>query len=162
MRSLKSLFGPFHYYAEILTSISADRLGNILRDILLRYMNSDNAMDPLNQGCSRPHLIVVNRCGAPREHPQHTANQGPAVGASEIEDEVVETSDNEELAFDLALQRPSYWLAPSLYPPFLQTTDPKPLCLSQRAVGASSVQLSTVRSISYASRFIRYMPRLSI
>jgi hypothetical protein len=105
-------------------------------------MNSDDEV-----GCGRPKLIVVNYRGGSREQLQAAANQVPAREASAIEDEIVETSDNEELAFDLALQRPSYWLAPSLYPPFLQTTDPERLCLSQKAVGSSSAQPSPVRSI---------------
>jgi hypothetical protein len=124
-------------------------------------MNSDDDVDPLNLGCTRPNRIIVNHCGAPSEQPRATINQVPAEVASGTEDEVVETSDNEELACDLALQRPSYWLAQSLYPPFLRTTDSKPLYLSQQAVGPSSVQPSTVSSILYALKFTRYIPRLN-
>jgi len=110
-------------------------------------MNSDGDVDPLDLGCTRPKLILVNHRGASREQPRATTNQVPAGGADTIEDEVVETSDNEELAVDLALQRPSYWLAPSLYPPLLQTTDPERLCLLPRAVGPSSAQPSPVCSV---------------
>lgn len=123
-------------------------------------MNSDDDVDSLNPACRRPNLIVVNHHGASREQPPATANQIPAGEASGVEDEVVETSDNEELALDLALQRPSYWLAPSLYPPLLQTTDPGRPCFSQQAVESSSAQPSPVRSVSYTSRFIRYTVRL--
>jgi len=113
-------------------------------------MNSEDDVDSLNLGYGRPNPIVVNHRGAPREQPQATANQVPAGEAPVIDDEVVETSDNEELAFGLALQRPSYWLAPSLYPPILQTTDPSRLCLSQQAVGPSSAQPSPVGSTLYS------------
>ena len=121
-------------------------------------MNSDDDADPLSQGCSHPNLIVVNYCGASREQHQVTANQVPAGAVSDAEDEVVETSDKEELALDLVLQRPSYWLAPSLYPPFLQTTDPERIYLSQQAVGSSSAQPSPVRPILYALQFTQYTP----
>jgi len=82
-------------------------------------MSSDDDVDPLNAGRDRPKLISVNYRGASREQPQATTNQVPAGGASITEDAAVETSDNEDLAVDLALQRLPYWLAPSLYPPFL-------------------------------------------
>ena len=124
-------------------------------------MNSDDDVDSLNPAGRRPNLIVVNHHGASREQLPATENQVLAGEASDVEDEVVETSDNEELALDLALQRPSYWLAPSLYPPIPQATDQKRLCFSQRAVESSSVQPSPVRSISYTSRFIRYTAQLS-
>jgi len=117
-------------------------------------MDSDDDADPLNLGGRRTNLSRVNHRGAPKEQPRPTPIHDPAIETSGIEDEVVETSDNEELAFDLALQRPSYWLAPSLYPPFLQATDSKLPCLSQQAIGSSSVQASTVRSVLCVSTFI--------
>lgn len=115
-------------------------------------MNSDDNVDPLNLGFGRTSLSVVNHHGSPKEQYQATSNHYLAREVSDSNDEVVETSDNEELAFDLALQRPSYWLAPSLYPPFLQTTDSKPSRLSQPAIGPAA-QPSTVRSVLCASRF---------
>jgi len=114
-------------------------------------MNGDDSLDPLNAGCIRANLIMVNRRGAPKEQLQATGNQVPAREMSDPEDEVVETSDNEELAFDHALQQPSYWLAPSLYAPYLQTAHSKPPCLSQHAIGSSSAQPSTVRFVLYVS-----------
>ncbi|SRR5258706_1688159 len=111
-------------------------------------MNTDDDVDFLNPACRRPNLNVVNHRGASKEQPPVTSNQVLAGEASDVEDEVVETSDNEELALDLALQRPSYWIARSLYPPVPQTTDPKRPRFSQQAVESSSAQPSPVRSIS--------------
>lgn len=108
-------------------------------------MNSDDDAVPSNLGYHGPNLSVVNRCGIPEQQYQATSSRYPPRKTSDIDDEVVETSDNEELAFDLALQRPSYWLAPSLYPPFLQATDPKPPCLSQQAIRSPSAQPPIVR-----------------
>jgi hypothetical protein len=112
-----------------------------------RYMNSDGDVDPLKLGCGRTKLIVVNQCGAPREQPRAIENPVRARETSDIEDEVVETSDNEELAYDLALQRPSYWLAPSLHPPFLEIAYSNPAASSQQAIGSSSAQPPLVRPV---------------
>lgn len=152
MRSLKP-FGLLHFHTEILRSYSRDALEIFHAIYYQRYMNSDGDVDPLNPGCSYTNPIIMNHHATPREQRQASSNRLPAKQMSEIEDDVVETSDQEELAFDLALQQPSYWLAPSLYP-LHQTTDSTSPCFSQQAIGSSSAQPSTVRSVLSASRFI--------
>ena len=112
-------------------------------------MNSEEHPIPFKITHRRPDFRPVNHRGTPGKQPRPSTNPVLTGQLPNIEDEVVGTSDTEELAFDLALQRPSYWLAPSLYPVSLHTTDPDALSVSNLAVGPSQAQPETVRHLCY-------------